>query len=114
MLAESTDISQTLSFSSFTQNSYDNFVSDSLAWARENPKLVQDDGKDQMILLVTDGMFNKVTVKKEVNKLTDVGIETVCILMDASQKLHKVKSAVKDKDGNISMKSYLDDFPFKH
>jgi len=70
-------------------------------------KVVENDSgmKDKLAIVVTDGMFNKARTQAEVNLMSEAGLEAVCMLIDASNKINKVKSAVRGKDGKIAMKN---------
>jgi len=83
-----------------------------LRWVRD--KVVETDTRDKLAIVVTDGMFNKARAQAELNLLAEAGLDSVCMLIDATNKINKVKSAIRDKDGKIVMKAYLDDFPFKN
>lgn len=108
------NLTDIIKFNAFEDKSQDTLISESIKFAFEQVILGTDDRSEKMVIVVTDGMFNKQTVKKELNKLSDSGVESVCLLLDADDRLQKVKSAIKDKNGNIKMVRYFDDFPFKH
>lgn len=106
------DLCDLIKFNAQVENSYDNLIADSIKWVRD--KVVENDSgmKDKLAIVVTDGMFNKARTQAEVNLMSEAGLEAVCMLIDASNKINKVKSAVRGKDGKIAMKNQLDDFPF--
>lgn len=101
-----------IKFNAYVENSQDNLIADSLRWVRE--KIVETDARDKLAIVVTDGMFNKARTQVELNLLSEAGLESVCLLIDENNKINKVKSAVRDKEGKIMMKNYLDDFPFQN
>ncbi|KAK6587902.1 hypothetical protein RS030_81186 [Cryptosporidium xiaoi] len=72
----------------------------------------------QLIIIITDGRFNKNKVNSCINYSIQKKCIPVLIIIDNNDNntssIFDMKSVTKDDDGNMTVKPYLDNFPFQY